>query len=401
MNELRALPARPTTATRATRRSSPARRIPASPPSSPAPACRWATTTCACSRRRNFLGAVRDGEQREPGAGGDASPPRACSPRSSARRDQRRAGRRRDERARRQRAAQLRRLRDDGGHRLPGARPRARARGDRRRRLRRAPTSARPATSARATCSRERLAANGLELVGGFVPIALQRARALGRGRRRPAPHARPVRRRRRGRRPPGAVRRRRPGADRQPRPRRRGRLAAARRRALAHARRRRRARGRRRARARLRAGLPPPHVDLRRGRPGDRALPRGHRRRAAARQRPPRGRRRRPGRRRCATGASGSARSTSRTCGSDVLAERQGRARRHADRLAARPVLRARARATSTSTASARRSDERGYDGWVVVEQDRVLEDDAAFARRRRPSRSRNRDWLREHAGW
>ena len=36
---------------------------------------------------------------------------------------------------------------------------------------------------------------------------------------------------------------------------------------ALAHARRGRRARGRRRARARLRAGLPPPHVDLRRGR--------------------------------------------------------------------------------------------------------------------------------------
>ena len=39
----------------------------ASPPSSPAPACRWATTTCACSRPPNFLGAVRDGEQRGPG----------------------------------------------------------------------------------------------------------------------------------------------------------------------------------------------------------------------------------------------------------------------------------------------------------------------------------------------
>ncbi len=70
-------------------------------------------------------------------------------------------------------------------------------------------------------------------------------------------------------------------------------------------------------ARARLRAGLPPPHVDLRRGRAGDRALPRGHRRRAAARLRPPARRGRRPGDRRWATGASGSARSTSRTCAS------------------------------------------------------------------------------------
>ena len=40
------------------------------------------------------------------------------------------------------------------------------------------------------------------------------------------------------------------------------------------------------------------------------------------------------------------------------------------------------------------------GYDGWVVVEQDRVLEDEAAFAGAAR-EQVRNREWLREHAGW
>jgi inosose dehydratase len=40
------------------------------------------------------------------------------------------------------------------------------------------------------------------------------------------------------------------------------------------------------------------------------------------------------------------------------------------------------------------------GYDGWVVVEQDRVLEDGAAFADAS-AEQARNRDWLREHAGW
>lgn len=42
----------------------------------------------------------------------------------------------------------------------------------------------------------------------------------------------------------------------------------------------------------------------------------------------------------------------------------------------------------------------ERGYDGWVVVEQDRVLEDHGAFAGAR-AEQERNREWLREHAGW
>ena len=40
------------------------------------------------------------------------------------------------------------------------------------------------------------------------------------------------------------------------------------------------------------------------------------------------------------------------------------------------------------------------GYDGWVVVEQDRVLEDGAAFAAAR-AEQIANREWLREHAGW
>ena len=41
-----------------------------------------------------------------------------------------------------------------------------------------------------------------------------------------------------------------------------------------------------------------------------------------------------------------------------------------------------------------------RGYKGWVVVEQDRVLEDGGAFAGAR-DEQVRNREWLREHAGW
>ena len=40
------------------------------------------------------------------------------------------------------------------------------------------------------------------------------------------------------------------------------------------------------------------------------------------------------------------------------------------------------------------------GYDGWVVVEQDRVLEDITAFEGAAQEQVA-NRDWLREHAGW
>jgi inosose dehydratase len=40
------------------------------------------------------------------------------------------------------------------------------------------------------------------------------------------------------------------------------------------------------------------------------------------------------------------------------------------------------------------------GYDGWVVIEQDRVLEDGGAFDGAA-AEQERNRAWLREHAGW
>jgi inosose dehydratase len=40
------------------------------------------------------------------------------------------------------------------------------------------------------------------------------------------------------------------------------------------------------------------------------------------------------------------------------------------------------------------------GYDGWVVVEQDRVLDDPASFEAAR-AEQERNREWLREQAGW
>jgi inosose dehydratase len=42
----------------------------------------------------------------------------------------------------------------------------------------------------------------------------------------------------------------------------------------------------------------------------------------------------------------------------------------------------------------------EQGYDGWVVVEQDRVLDDPGAFAGAS-DEQVANREWLSEHAGW
>jgi inosose dehydratase len=42
----------------------------------------------------------------------------------------------------------------------------------------------------------------------------------------------------------------------------------------------------------------------------------------------------------------------------------------------------------------------ERGYDGWVVVEQDRVLGDAGDFAAAG-DEQIANREWLKEHAGW
>jgi inosose dehydratase len=46
---------------------------------------------------------------------------------------------------------------------------------------------------------------------------------------------------------------------------------------------------------------------------------------------------------------------------------------------------------------ADVERSD---YEGWVVIEQDRVLEGNGSFARAV-AEQQRNRAWLREHAGW
>ncbi|MEA2288255.1 MAG: inosose dehydratase [Solirubrobacteraceae bacterium] len=40
------------------------------------------------------------------------------------------------------------------------------------------------------------------------------------------------------------------------------------------------------------------------------------------------------------------------------------------------------------------------GYEGWLVIEQDRVLADEASFADAA-AEQVRNRAWLREHAGW
>ena len=40
------------------------------------------------------------------------------------------------------------------------------------------------------------------------------------------------------------------------------------------------------------------------------------------------------------------------------------------------------------------------GYDGWVVIEQDRVLEGNGAFDHAASEQRN-NRTWLKEHAGW
>jgi inosose dehydratase len=44
---------------------------------------------------------------------------------------------------------------------------------------------------------------------------------------------------------------------------------------------------------------------------------------------------------------------------------------------------------------------DARGYDGWVVVEQDRVLEDSGGAFAAAAAEQQRNRVWLKEHAGW
>ncbi len=243
----------------------------------------------------------------------------------------------------------------------------------------------------------ERLAANRLQIVGGFVPMRFSE-RERGRDRAsstrstcstRPARPARapccatpaapsgsPT--------PAAAARTPRLRLDDAP---------------LADAGRRRRARGRARARARLRAGLPPPHVDLRRGRAGDRALPRGHRRRRC-----------------CST------RGHLLVAGGDpvqALADWGDRDRRdpHQGRAARRCSSRSRpsaptrsppgaagcsarsGRATSTSTASAPRSTAATTAG----SSSSRTACSTTSPRSRAPPHEQvaNRDWLREHAGW
>ena len=82
-----------------------------------------------------------------------------------------------------------------------------------------------------------------------------------------------------------------------------------------------------------------------------------------------------------------------------DVLAPGPRGARRHDQRLAPRAVLRARRRRRRPRRLL-RRAAASGYDGWVVIEQDRVLEGNGAFAHAAQEQRG-NREWLKEHAGW
>src|SRR4051794_11456099 len=153
---------------RVTRRSRSARPIPTTPPSSPAPACRWATTTCACSRRATSSPPCATASSASPGWR-RCSPPPASSPPSSAARPAAR-GRRRDDPAGRQRPAQLRRLRDDRRHRLRRPEPE---------RILQAigaagyegPDLGPPGYLGEGDLLAERLAANRLQIVGGFVPL--------------------------------------------------------------------------------------------------------------------------------------------------------------------------------------------------------------------------------------
>ena len=102
---------------------------------------------------------------------------------------------------------------------------------------------------------------------------------------------------------------------------------------------------------------------------------------------------------RRCATGASGSRRSTSRTCASTCSRASRPTAR---TRLTAwrRGLFCALGQGDVDLAGFCGAVEALGYDGWVVVEQDRVLageaDFDAAVA-----DQVANRAWLREHAGW
>ena len=177
----RALPALRRRRTRATRRSSPAPQHPDFAAFQPGAGVPMGyddlrvLEAAQLPRRRARRRAARARAWRR------CSPPRACSTRSSARPSQRRLGGGAVSAARRQRAAQLRRLRDDRRHRLRRARARAGARGDRRRRLRRhrprparlprrgrrARASASPPTASRSSAASSRCASPSRGLRGG------------------------------------------------------------------------------------------------------------------------------------------------------------------------------------------------------------------------------------------
>ena len=130
-----------------------------------------------------------------------------------------------------------------------------------------------------------------------------------------------------------------------------------------------------------------------------DRALPRGHGRRAAARLGPPRRRRRRPGRRALRDWGERIEAVHIKDVRLDVLATVKAE---RADTLTAwrRGLFCALGAGDVDLGGFCGALSARGYEGWVVVEQDRVLEDAGAFDGAS-DEQVANREWLREHAGW
>ena len=138
----------------------------------------------------------------------------------------------------------------------------------------------------------------------------------------------------------------------------------------------------RRRAGARLRADAPSAHVDVRRVAAGDRARARADRRRRARRHRPPAPRRRRPDRVDPRAGASASNYVHVKDVRLDVVRAGRRRARGRARGLAARACSASSATATSTCRAFFDALRDVGYDGWIVVEQDRIPRPDEELRR-------------------
>ena len=213
-----------------------------------------------------------------------------------------------------ERAVQLRRLRDHRRRAPRRAGSRERAERDRKRRLR--GDRAGPARLSRGPTDAPQEPRGPRARARRWLhPDSVQRAGALDRRPRRHGRHTRSLRRRRWHRGKAGARRRRLGGADSLSRPRRgrpldrprRGRVGALRRRCCTGL--------RPCPHTWLRAHVPPPHCDVRRGAVGDRAGARAHRRRSIARHRTSQARRRRSDNRSARLGRVGSTTSTSKTC--------------------------------------------------------------------------------------